>query len=643
MVPAFPRSAREHNRRRRTMRGMKALLIRAAVVCACVAVVGAEQQPEPVAPAQPPPQVPVFRAGIKVVRVDATVTASGDRPVSDLTAADFELSEDGVPQRIDQVQFIRLTGRRAPGDDTSLEIRSQDHAEAEAARDDVRVFAIFLDDYHVDKAPDVTLPLRSGLTAFIRQLWPTDLVAVMDPLTPLSALRFTRSQAELLRRVQEFEGRQGELYPIKSMMEEAQWSSGNVRRIRAEVTLSALTALTVKLGGLREGRKSILFVSQGPPTFFGTRDVNLQNYMREITAAANRGNVAIYALDPRTLGNEARLGARDTLFQLAGETGGRAIVNTNNFAAGLSRLLTETSAYYVLGYTPTRAEDDGKFHKINVKVKRSGTHVLARQGYWAPSSREIEAAAAVANRVLEPKVAQALDTAATTAPTRRDATVWVGQSRAADGRTAIEVAWEPSNSGSRGTIGALDVTVLADAGDDPILSIPAVPPTTVGKVEKAAERFPLEPGPHKIRFLAKSPTGEVVDDWTQPLAVLDFRSAPVSVSTPRFFVARTLMEWRALQAESAPRPSAARQFRRTTRVAVSAEVFSSTAPPMVTAHLLTREGKELTALPVPDVVNGHVRFELPVGSLGQGTYLLRVTARAAGQSAAQVSLFRIVP
>ena len=54
-------------------------------------------------------------------------------------------------------------------------------------------------------------------------------------------------------------------------MEEAQWARGNVRKMRAEVTLSALAALTIRLGGLREGRKTILFVSQGPPTYLGPR------------------------------------------------------------------------------------------------------------------------------------------------------------------------------------------------------------------------------------------------------------------------------------------------------------------------------------------------------------------------------------
>ena len=43
---------------------------------------------------------------------------------------------------------------------------------------------IFLDDYHVDKAPQIMLPLRRALEAFVKQLGPFDLVAVMEPLTP---------------------------------------------------------------------------------------------------------------------------------------------------------------------------------------------------------------------------------------------------------------------------------------------------------------------------------------------------------------------------------------------------------------------------------------------------------------------------
>ena len=94
------------------------------------------QQSQPPAQQAPPPgqqqpgqQQPVFRAGVKLVRVDVTVTGKGDQPVSDLTPGDFEVSEDGVPQKVEQLQFIRLDGRRPSGDETSLEIRSQDQAE----------------------------------------------------------------------------------------------------------------------------------------------------------------------------------------------------------------------------------------------------------------------------------------------------------------------------------------------------------------------------------------------------------------------------------------------------------------------------------------------------------------------------------
>ena len=274
--------------------------------------------------------------------MDVSVTGKGDKPVADLTRADFEVEEDGVPQTVEQLQFVSLDGRRPAGDETSLEIRSQAQAEAEAARDDVRVFALFLDDYHVDKAPQITMPMRQALSLFINRLWPTDLVAIMEPLTTLSALRFTRSKAELQALVNKFEGRQGELFPIKSVMEEAQLMRGDVRRVRAQVTFSALAALTMKLGGMREGRKSIIFVSQGPPTYLGSRDGNLQDDMRTIVEAANRGNVAIYPLDPTGLSMEARLGDKGTLYQLAAESGGRTIVNTNNFSGGLERVSRTT-------------------------------------------------------------------------------------------------------------------------------------------------------------------------------------------------------------------------------------------------------------------------------------------------------------
>jgi VWFA-related protein len=618
----------------------------ALTIVSAVAVLGAGQAPPPAqqtpppaqqappAAQQPAQQQPVFRAGVKVVRVDVTVTGKGDLPVADLTAADFEVAEDGVPQKVDQLQFVQLNGQRPVGDETSLAIRSQEQAEAEAARDDVRVFAIFLDDYHIDKAPQITIPMRQALTLFVNRLWPTDLVAIMDPLTTLSALRFTRSKTELQAIINKFEGRQGEVFPIKSVMEEAQLMRGDIRRVRAQVTFSALAALTMKLGGMREGRKSILFVSQGPPTYLGSRDGNLQDEMRTIVEAANRGNVAIYPLDPTGLSMEMRVGAKGTLYQLAAETGGRTIVNTNNFSGGLERVFVDNTAYYVLGYTPTRTEDDGKYHKITVKVKRSGMRVLARQGYFAPSSKELAAAAEASARTTEPRVAGALDTLAQRQPGKRPVDVWVGLSKGAEGRTKVVVAWDPVESGTPGRAAGLGVTVTTSPSVEVVpLPAPAAPGT--GKPSRVAAAFEVAPGPFSMKYTVLAEDKSTMDAWSQSFTAPDWGAAPLAMSTPRFFLAQSLPELRAIRASSDPPPSAVRQFRRSDRVLVAIDCYTSQPGdlPLVQAHVLTREGKELTELPVPALEDGSVLFELPVGSLGQGTYILRVRATLGAEQA----------
>ena len=598
-----------------------------------------QQQQQQPAPQQ---QQPTFRAGVRLVRVDATVTGKGDEPVADLKTADFEVSEDGILQKVEQLQFLKLNGRTPTGDDRSLEIRNQDQAEAEAARDDVRVFAIFLDDYHIDKTPAITIPLRRALNGFVDRFWPTDLVAIMDPLTTLSALRFTRSHAELADIVNRFEGRQGEIFPVKSAAEEAQLQRGDIVRVRAEVTLSALHALVVHLGGLREGRKVVIFVSQGPPTFFG-RDGNLQDIMRDIAQAASRGNVTVYPVDPRGLGMAAR-GSRDTLFQLAAETGGRAITDTNDPTAGLSRILADTSAYYVLGYQPTRTEDDGKYHKISVKVKRPGVHVLARQGYWAPSPKELESARAEAARQPEPGLTRALGNLAAMAPSRRPADVWAGASRGEGGRSRVVITWDPSDpgAGAAGVASALDVEILDGSGSviEPKQSVSAPGTSPVGRPRA---EFLLKPGTVSVRVTARSGADAVLGTWVAPFTVPDY-GTNLTLSTPRVYRAQSLTELRAINASPDAPPGASRRFARSDRVVVVVDCYAppGSAAPALDAHLLARDGRDLATLPLPAADNGRLRFELPLSSLGQGTYLVRLRATQGSYSTEQLVAFSIV-
>jgi hypothetical protein len=88
------------------------------------------------------------------------------------------------------------------------------------------------------------------------------------------------------------------------------------------------------------------------------------------------------------------------LRELANSTGGTASVNTNNFRAGLDKILTRSEGYYLLGYSPSEAFD-AKFHKISIKVRREGAHVYTRSGYIAREDAAPAAATAKEDMVMK--------------------------------------------------------------------------------------------------------------------------------------------------------------------------------------------------------------------------------------------------
>lgn len=608
------------------VRAFRALGCVAGIVC-LTALGLAQTQDQPPAP---------FRASVNVVRVDVSVFDRKDNPVDNLTAADFDLREDGVPQRVDTAQFLRLTGTRASNTDESLPIRSQDHAESEAARDDVRVFVIFLDDYHVDKDQRLTLRVQQAVSDLVKLFGPNDLLAIMDPLTPISALRFTRSREDLLERVKKFEGRRGQLHPTKSLIEEAQTMHPDVWNVRGEVTLTALEGLVTYLGGLREGRKSVLFVSQGP--MMG-RNREHEHTVQAILRAANRGNVTINAFDPRPLGS-APLASATTLGQLAHETGGRAVTNSNVPGDRLAQTVDDASAYYLLGYSPARDFADGKFHKIEVKVKRSGTRVTARNGYWAAAAAEMTAAS-------PPAIAAAVTSALSALAEPRGgrvADVWIGASRGEGGRTRVTVSWEAAERGdakpAQIEIAPLDGGARV-AGVDPRELAPAqaIPSTSTAV-------FELDPRtPVLFRIGVKTADGEVLDRLEQRLTVpLLAGASAVTLSTPRFLRARSPIEARALAAGVTPVPAASRQFRKTDRVEVEFDTHTPAgAAPQITAQVQNAKGERLIDLMTLPQATGATRVLLPLTSLPPGTYVLGLEARVGDKTAQDRVAFKIVP
>ncbi len=425
---------------------------------------------------QTPDGTPTFRAGINFVRVDVIVTDKKGEPAGDLTREDFDVFEDNIPQKVEQFKLIRVDGNSRTGDAPVGEIRSAADEERELARDDVRLFVIFFDDYHTREIS--ALSVKRSLIQFVQnQVGPRDLVALMYPLTPLDAISFTRNQASIISAINNFAGRKYRYEP-RNMFEEkyAHYPTEEVERIRNQVVMTALRGLVTRLGGLREGRKAILFVSEGlgsslpsqmrfadalspiplttrpdgpfedTTTFFNQGDLLRQ--MSDVVDAANRNNAAFYPIDPRGLAvSEFQIDevaspaadrrilqeTMDNLRYLAEETDGRAIVGRNDLIKGLTQMVRDSSAYYMLGYNSSQAPEDGKFHAISVRLsaraRARGLQVRTRKGYLAPTRADVLRATVPAKPSAPAPVLQAL--ANMVQPTAATLFIrsWVGLSR----------------------------------------------------------------------------------------------------------------------------------------------------------------------------------------------------------------------
>ena len=195
--------------------------------------------------------------------------------------------------------------------------------------------------------------------------------------------------------------------------------------------LTALSTANFIIDSLKQipGHKNLVIVSGGIPIFeagtgaTSTGYSNLSYLLNQLSDNATRAGVTVNTLDPRGLkatpgvvsflatpGNSG-LGAVDPTFgrggaqnqaifggllacgeehlglsTVAAATGGISVINTNDFKAGLNKILSRSKGYYTLAYTPGE-KFDNKFHKIEVKVKRSGLRVLTQSGYLAREER----------------------------------------------------------------------------------------------------------------------------------------------------------------------------------------------------------------------------------------------------------------
>jgi VWFA-related protein len=438
---------------------------------------------------QASPEIPVFGVQASSVLLDIVVRDKRGKLVRDLTAADFEVYEDGVRQTVDS---FRVVNNDAPDEaDASPAAPAAPGAPApaaaaaspETAATGPAVVAFVFDRMSADGR---RMAHRTALSFTERGYTGGDLVGVFAIdlalrtlqgfTTNLDAIRvgferagtqantlFANDRAEArdltagiaradiaLQGLEGTPGGQGNaaaaIVAAQQASDQAQLSMLRVfdQLERDQQGYATTNGLLAVVNGLKAmpGRKTIVFFSEGLAI-----TANVQAKFRSVITSANRANVAIYTIDSGGLRAESgtkeardeliqasqrrlaqeensgrgiplrealsrgvernedilRLNPESGLGQLAAETGGFMVRDTNDARGGFMRITEEMRFHYVLAYAPTNEKMDGGYRSVSVKSRRPDLRIQSRKGYLAlpPADyvlpvREFEAPALVA-------------------------------------------------------------------------------------------------------------------------------------------------------------------------------------------------------------------------------------------------------
>jgi VWFA-related protein len=425
---------------------------------------------------------PTFRASVGLTRLDVSVLDKNNLPVRGLTQADFTIREDKQPKELQTFLAVDLPEAKAGAPswvrDVASDVTTNTGVEAE------RLVVMVIDDIMASDPFAARSAKEIGRQA-IEPISATDLVAVTYMGRAERGQEFTHDRARLLAAVERFvtagPGRFG-----PTLLDAAGWD----RYVKA---LWALRDLVETLGNVPERRKAVLWITPG----FGTDPGSPQEYAwKAILRAAQVANVNLYLIDPSGLQmpnpgdknfNSALGNIRDNhnmLLATASNTGGHAFVDSNEFKSKLTQVFRETGAFYLLGYVSPTAPEDGKFHRIEVKVNRPGVTVHFRDGYYDPNPADPKRAAPLPMEVagLVPKrevgiaiVATALKGGGVNQPVAVALTVTPPSPRDGPVETDIVLeAWLPSD-GTRKASTRVRVTVPASQAGQAVLASLSLP------------------------------------------------------------------------------------------------------------------------------------------------------------------------
>ena len=383
----------------------------------------------PPIPAQSTGQVSSTQQGGFILKANAELVltnvvardAKTGELVKDLKQSDFKIYENGREQQISTFDIERVdmatpikeatvsglaagpTGSKAVVVAKPEELRKH------------RLIVMFFDLTSM-QPEDLERSVEAAQTFLKTKMQPADLIALVSLGDTLTVDQdFTDDKAALIREVGAYNGTQGQGFAEGANTntnqvedttaytpDESEYNDLNTDR-----ELFALRAISQSLAKINE-KKSLLYFSGGI-----SRDgIENQASIRSAINAAVRADISIYSVDTRGLQAVSPMGdastgslrgqgafnggslmnsmnanfdSQEVMASLSSDTGGKAFLDSNDFAPAFAQVQKDTSAYYAIGFHSSDPARDGKYRKLTVKITRPGIKLEYRPGYWAPA------------------------------------------------------------------------------------------------------------------------------------------------------------------------------------------------------------------------------------------------------------------
>jgi VWFA-related protein len=627
------------------------------------------------------PARPVFRAGVAYVAVDVVVTDKRGKPVTNLTARDFEIRDGGRIQALTNFAHVSI-----PTDRHKIDPGATPAAPADAFANSPpvlssRAFVFAIDDGAVP--PEELVNVKRVMTEFLERLAPADRAAVVFPRRSDLGQDFTSDAGRLIEAVDRTRAAVG-------------WAPD------ARATRLWLDSVVMTLADVPETRRALVYVSDGfrtcpaeavrdLPAVMGqpctgldvphdvATDVFTPAGLRDLFERAWLADVAVYTLSPRgilapALGFDGHLedqtpqrrfgidvaNRADQQFQLtlAGNTGGLAFVNVPDLRGAAARIIADNSDYYVLGFSPSPYVADDRFRAIDVQVvTRQGLQVRARKGYIA----EAPDATATPESALNAALARGADVSDLSL--RAFAAPLAPSARGVQTALTVEVRYPPVPAGTSRLDDDLQWKVLAldpDAGvkasSSHTLHVSGAAPATGEAtfliddlIDLPAQVLTLRIG---VASRALGRTGTIHLPLTVPaLAAHDLQMSGIAIGTAAPG-AEPALDAGALRDVLPFQPTVSRAFAPSDTLRLFGRLFWGAADTAATVTIAIRRDGKVVGRPRMLAVDGAVSAPrrstavldttLPLAGLSPGAYVLTIAAHlSAGKTAVREIPFTV--